>query len=146
VSPGPERPVRLQAHAREPLAEAHRFPGIGAYELLAANTHYAVEPEAAANRSFPDLDLAPRDNTGKARFSGDVEILRSVESGRRRLFFDWANRGSSRALGYFCDASRTDRPRTLTDAGNGCLMRLGCTPRADTARIESRVTTEGGQQ
>ncbi|MFF4258692.1 hypothetical protein ACFY1L_46680 [Streptomyces sp. NPDC001663] len=34
------------------------------------------------------LDLVPPDGTGKVRFSADVEILRPVEDGRRRLLFD----------------------------------------------------------
>jgi hypothetical protein len=86
-----------------------------------------VDPQAAANRAIPDLDLAPRDSTGNVRFSGGVEILRPVEGGRKRLFFDWGNRGNKRAVQYFCDAPHTNRPRTLADAGNGYLMRRGYT-------------------
>ncbi|MEV7982928.1 hypothetical protein [Streptomyces sp. NPDC086519] len=69
----------------------------------------------------------PPDGTGKVCFSGDGEILRPVEGGRGRLFFDWGNRGDKRALQYFCDAPHTNRPRTLADAGNGYLMRRGYT-------------------
>ncbi|MFJ8785283.1 alpha/beta hydrolase domain-containing protein [Streptomyces sp. NPDC102476] len=127
MSPVPERPVRLEVHSRESFAEAHRFPGIGAYEVLTATAHYAVDPKAAANRAIPDLDLVPPDGTGKVCFSGDIEILRPVEGGRRRLFFDWGNRGNKRALQYFCDAPQTNRPRTLADAGTGYLMRRGYT-------------------
>lgn len=127
MSPVPELPVRLEAHAREPFAEAYRFTGIGAYKVLTATAHYAVDPKAAAYRAIPDLDLVPPDVTGKVCFSGDVEILRPVDGGRRRLFFDWGNRGNKRALPYFCDAPHTNGPRTLTDAGNGYLMRRGYT-------------------
>ncbi|MEH0573027.1 alpha/beta hydrolase domain-containing protein [Streptomyces sp. B21-108] len=127
MSPGPQRPVRLEVHAREPFAEAHRFPGTGAYEVLTTTAHYTVDPKAAANHAIPDLDLVPPDGTGKVRFTGDVEILRPVEGGRRRLFFDWGNRGNKRAVQYFCDAPHTNRPRTLADAGNGYLMRRGYT-------------------
>ncbi|GAA0544663.1 MULTISPECIES: hypothetical protein [Streptomyces] len=127
MSPGPQRPVRLEVHAREPFAEAYRFTGIGAYEVLTATAHYAVDPKAAANRAIPDLDLVPPDVTGKVCFSGDVEILRPVDGGRGRLFFDWGNRGNKRAVQYFCDAPHTNRPRTLADAGNGYLMRRGYT-------------------
>jgi len=127
VSADPERPVRLEVHAREPFADGHCFPGTGAYEMLTATAHYTVDPRAPANRSIPDLDLAPRDKAGTVRFNGDVEILRPVEGGRRRLFFDWGNRGNKRAIQYFCDAPHTNQPRTLTDAGNGYLMRRGYT-------------------
>ncbi|MFC8430450.1 alpha/beta hydrolase domain-containing protein [Streptomyces sp. NPDC057253] len=120
-------PVRLEVHAREPFAAGHHFAGAGAYEVLTATAHYAVDPKSAANRVIPDLDLVPPDSTGAVRFSGDVEILRPVDGGRRRLFFDWGNRGNKRALQYFCDAPHTNRPRTLADAGNGHLMRRGYT-------------------
>ncbi|MDF6045832.1 hypothetical protein LRD69_27555 [Streptomyces sp. JH14] len=127
MSPGPKHPVHLEMHSREPFATGHRFPGAGAYEVLTATAHYTVDPKAAANRAIPDLDLAPRDTTGNVRFSGDVEILRPIEGGRRRLFFEWGNRGNKRAVQYFCDAPHTNRPRTLADAGNGYLMRRGYT-------------------
>jgi hypothetical protein len=57
VSPVPELPVRLEVHAREPFAEAYRFTGIGAYKVLTATAHYAVDPKAAAYHAIPDLDL-----------------------------------------------------------------------------------------
>ncbi|MEU1182544.1 hypothetical protein ABZ464_33895 [Streptomyces sp. NPDC005820] len=59
MSPGQHRPVRLEVHAREPFAEAYRFPGIGAYEVLTATAHYTMDPKAAVNHAIPDLDLAP---------------------------------------------------------------------------------------
>ncbi|MFI5795072.1 hypothetical protein [Streptomyces sp. NPDC051677] len=111
MSPGPERPVRLEVHAREPLAEAYHFTGIGAYEVLAVTAHYTVDPRAAANRAIPDLCLVPPDVTGKVCFSGDVEILRPVDGGRRRLFFDWGNRGDKRAPGSMLACIRPIRPR-----------------------------------
>ena len=90
-------PVRLEVHAREPFADGHRFAEGGAYEVLTATAHNTVGPTAPALRSITDLDLAPRDSDGAVRFSGDVEILRPVDGGRRRLFFDWGNRGNKRA-------------------------------------------------
>ncbi|MCX5366387.1 alpha/beta hydrolase domain-containing protein [Streptomyces sp. NBC_00124] len=119
--------VQLEVHTREPFAEGHHFVGTGAYEVVTATAHYSVNPEAAAHHAIPDLALAPRDGTGRVRFSGDVEILRPVDGGRRRLFFDWGNRGNKRAVQYFCDAPHTNRPRTLAHAGNGYLLRRGYT-------------------
>ncbi|NEA63401.1 hypothetical protein [Streptomyces sp. SID12488] len=122
-----ESPVRLEIHSREPFADGHRFAGSGAYEVITATAHYSVDPDAPAHDSITDLALAPRDSTGRVRFSGDVEILRPVGGGRRRLFFDWGNRGNKRAVQYFCDTPHTNRPRTLADAGDGYLMRRGHT-------------------
>lgn len=114
--------VRLEVHDREPFADGHRFAEGGAYEVLTATAHYSVDPEAPVLRSITDLDLAPHDSDGVVRFSGDIEILRPVDGGRRRLFFDWGNRGNKRAVQYFCDAPHTNRPRALADAGNGDLL------------------------
>lgn len=127
MSSEPEPGVRLEVHTREPFAAGHRFGDAGAYEVVTTTAHYAVDPRAAAHRAVPDLGLAPRDGSGLVRFSGDVEILRPVGGGRRRLFFDWGNRGNKRAVQYFCDAPHTNRPRSLADAGNGYLFRRGYT-------------------
>ncbi|MEU6375643.1 alpha/beta hydrolase domain-containing protein [Streptomyces sp. NPDC046909] len=116
--------VRLEVRTTEPFAGGHRFEGGGAYEVVTATAHYSVDPKTPG---IPDLDLAPLDSDGRVRFRGDVEILRPVDGGRRRLFFDWGNRGNKRAVQYFCDAPHTNRPRTLADAGNGYLLRRGYT-------------------
>jgi hypothetical protein len=94
--------VRLDVHTREPFADGRRFADGGAYEVLTATAHYAVDPEAAAHRSIADLELAPRDGDGAVRFSGDVEILRPVDGGRRRrrsalILRSGRSRGESRA-------------------------------------------------
>ncbi|EST23880.1 hypothetical protein M878_32435 [Streptomyces roseochromogenus subsp. oscitans DS 12.976] len=64
MSPGPERPVRLEVHAREPFAEAHRFHGAGEYEALTATAPTPVSvacplrklccpPIVCVSQSFP---------------------------------------------------------------------------------------------
>ncbi|MBL1120024.1 hypothetical protein JK364_48165 [Streptomyces sp. 110] len=109
-------------HTREPFAEGHHFAGTGAYEVLTATAHYAVVPEAPAHRPIPDLDIAPRDSSGRVRFSGDVVILRPVDGGRRRLFFDWGHRGNKRAVQYFCAARTPTGPgRSPTQAPATCF-------------------------
>ncbi|MFD4653005.1 MULTISPECIES: hypothetical protein [unclassified Streptomyces] len=125
----PEPAVRLEVHAREPCADGHRFDGTGAYEVLTATAHYSVAPEAPAHRAVPDLGLAPRDGTGRVRFSGDVEILRPVDRGRRRLFFDWGNRGNKRAC------STSSAPRSASrPSRSSCRPAVTATPSADSTR------------
>lgn len=156
MTPLPEPAVRLEVHSRVPFTEGHRFDGTGAYEVITATAHYSVDPEQSSHSSIPDLGLAPRDRAGLVRFSGDVEILRPVDGGRRRLFFDWGNRGNKRAVQYFCDAPHTNRPRTLSDAGNGYLFRRGYTlvfgawqgdllPGDGRLLLDLPVATRGGQ-
>jgi hypothetical protein len=60
MTPFPEPAVQLEVHTREPFAEGHRFADTGAYEVLTATAHYAVDPHGAHPARDPDLDLAPR--------------------------------------------------------------------------------------
>lgn len=77
----PERPVRLEVHAREPFAGGHHFLGTGAYEVLTATAHYAVDPEAALNRAIPD----PRPRTARRHRRGALQRgCRDPASGRGR--------------------------------------------------------------
>lgn len=68
MSPVPEPPVRLEVHAREPFAEAHRFPGTGAYEVLTVTAHYTVDPRAPANR-----DPRPRPRAARRHRQGALQ-------------------------------------------------------------------------
>jgi hypothetical protein len=70
---------------------------VGAYEELAGEAEFAVNPNQPLNSVIVDLPLAPRDAEGKVRFTADVRILRPVaaERGNRGLFLDVVNRGTS---------------------------------------------------
>src|SRR5262249_32711546 len=91
--------------------------------------HFAVDPQAPAQRGITDLDKAPTDAEGLVHFTGDFSILKPVDParGNRRLFFDYGNRGNKRMLQFFNDAPASNDPRSLAHAGNGFLMRRGYT-------------------
>ena len=72
-----------------------------------------------------DIGKAPRDADGLVRFEADFMILRPMDGGNRRVFFDYGNRGHKRALQFFNDAPHSNDPVTLDHAGNGFLMRRG---------------------
>ncbi|MFD5815670.1 hypothetical protein [Streptomyces sp. NPDC127038] len=69
MSPVPEPPVRLEMHAREPFAQAHRFYGVGEYEALTATAHYAVYTKRDEN-GFPEI----ADMRGRARLWDHAEV------------------------------------------------------------------------
>ena len=110
---------------RRPFAGGHAFADIGAYERLTGRVQFAVDPHAPAQADVVDIDKAPRDRDGLVRFEADFMILRPLEGGNRRVFFDYGNRGHKRALQFFNDAPHSNDPLTLDHAGNGFLMRRG---------------------
>ena len=86
-----------------------------------------VDPDARAYTGVVDLDKAPRNAAGLVEYAADVCILKPVGPGNHRLFFGYGNRGNKRELQFFNDASASNDPRALRDAGNGFLMRRGYT-------------------
>ena len=42
--------TRIEILERKPYAEGREFEGVGAYQRLLGRVHFAVDPEAAANR------------------------------------------------------------------------------------------------
>jgi hypothetical protein len=121
--------VELSITERFPFADGYEFGAVGAYERLVGRAHFAVDPDAPAQRHITDLDKAPTDAEGLVRFTGDFSILKPVDPGRRnrRIFFDYGNRGNKRMLQFFNDAPASNDPRTKAHAGNGFLMRRGYT-------------------
>ena len=107
------------------FAQGYRFDNSGAYERLQGRVLFAVDPLAPAQKDVVDLDKAPRDANGRVRFEADFMLLRPVQGGNRRVFFDYGNRGNKRALQFFNDAPHSNDPLSQQHAGNGFLMRRG---------------------
>lgn len=118
-------PVRLDVTERVAFAGSHAFGESGAYEKLRGRAHFALDPATMVGSPVTDLVHAPRDEDGLVRFAADFFLLKPLEGGNRRLFFDWGNRGNKRALQFFNDAPASNDPTTLADAGNGFLFRRG---------------------
>ena len=118
---------RLEITRREPYLDGRAFPGGGAYERVDALAHYAVDPEHAANRRIVDLDLAPRGDDGRVRFSGDVTLLLPAAGGNRALLLEAPNRGNRILTRSFNRAPFELVPTDHIDPGDGFLMRHGWT-------------------
>ncbi len=119
--------IELRIAERTPFADNHSFGDVGAYERLSGRAHFAVDPQAAAQRDVVDLDKAPANDSGLVRFAADFMILkpRDMRRGNRRVFYDYGNRGHKRALQFYNDAPHSNAPITLAHAGNGFFMRRG---------------------
>ena len=118
----------LQITNRTSFASGEGFGDVGAYELLEGTAHYAVDPSHARNQGITDLDLAPRNSSGKVEFSSDLAMLQpmNMDRGNRRILFDVVNRGRKTALTFNGVPIPTD-PTLPLEAGNGYLMRRGYT-------------------
>lgn len=119
--------IDIDITARDVFAQGHSYANVGAYERLLGRVHYRIDPNHHAYASIVDIDKAPRDDTGKVRFSTDLCILKPVRdgAGNRRLFFAYGNRGNKRELQFFNDAPASNEPISAADGGNGFLMRRG---------------------
>ncbi len=117
--------LRLEITSTEPFAEGHAFADTGAYELATGRAHYAIAPDYTPR--IVDLEYAELNPSGLVEFAADICILRPVDwsRGNARLLFGYGNRGNKRELQFFNDAPAGNDPRTLSDAGNGFLMRRG---------------------
>ncbi len=117
--------VGLDITKRSPFADGESFGEGGAYELLEGTAHFSVDPENTRNHPINDLELAPRDSSGKVRFSSNFAILQPTEQqrGNHRILFDVVNRGRKTALSL--NGVPAADPTAPLAAGNGFLMRHG---------------------
>jgi hypothetical protein len=121
--------ITLDIQSRRAFADDHAFAGAGAYEILEGRARIAYHPQDPSLKAVPDIALAERDAQGMVHVATDLWILKPVDlaKGNGALLFELVNRGNKRCLQFFNDAPHTNTPTTLTDAGNGFLMREGYT-------------------
>jgi hypothetical protein len=113
---------------RVPFAGGMSFGDTGPYEKIRGVAHFALDPNAPANRVIVDLSRAPRDAHGLVTFTSEFLMLRPVKSGGSTLLYDVNNRGHIAIMGQVDGKSPANNdPTTAADAGDGFLMRHGFT-------------------
>ncbi len=119
--------TRIEVTSQGEIAGGQHFGDAGAFEKVAGTMHFAVDPEAAANRIVRDIAHAPRNEDGAVEFSADFFLIRPVdaERGNGTLLFDVANRGRKLMLSRFNMASGSPDPESAADFGDGFLQRHG---------------------
>jgi Alpha/beta hydrolase domain len=117
----------LEVTQRSDVFGGRSFGDAGPYEKIVGRLRYAVDPASAANRAVVDLDLAPRDPSGRVEFSADVYILRPKSGGMHTALLEVGNRGNKALLPFFDRASGSSDPVREADFGDGWLLDQGYT-------------------
>ena len=122
----------------EPFAEGSTFGpafgNAGIYERVRGTFKGELDPADARNKAIVNIDKAPRNAAGRVEYEADFFMLRPVEAarGNGKLIYDVTNRGRKYIHWRLMDArpksvAQANDPRTLDDAGNGLLFRMGYT-------------------
>ena len=61
--------VTLDITHHSPFMEGRPFGDVGPYQLLEGVVHFAIDPLHPCNAAITDIELAPRDATGKVGFA-----------------------------------------------------------------------------
>lgn len=128
------------------------------YEKLIGTAFFAVDPKDPHNRIVVDLDKAPTNRAGLVEFSADVYILRPKGAPHENAaaLVEVSNRGGRGAIRSFNRGSPNPDPDSVSDLGDGFLMKYGFTVawvgwEFDVAdgpnlmRIHLPVATDGGK-
>ena len=112
--------TRLAITRRALYADGKAFGSAGAYEHLVGTAEFTVNPDHPRNADITDLNIAPRGEDGRVRFSADFALLQPIEAsrGNGRLIFHVVNRGR-KSLGPINDAPPEQGAAYDPDPGNG---------------------------
>lgn len=118
----------------ERFADSAAFGQTGAYERVKGTFRGELDPADPRNQVIVNLDRAPRNARGRVEYESDFFLLRPVDPshGNGKLLYDVVNRGRMYVHWRLMDAKLAspasgNDPRTLADAGNGLLLRMGFT-------------------
>jgi hypothetical protein len=123
------RVERVEILSRTNVLDGKAFGDAGAYEKLIGKIHFAVNPDAAPNKSVVDLDKAPRNGKGEVEFAADVYILRPKDAAHASgtALIEIPNRGGKGMLHVIQGAKSSLDPTTPEQFGDGFLLRRGTT-------------------
>ena len=118
----------------EPFAAGASFGSVGAYERVAGVARGELDPADPHNAGIVNIENAPRNARGHVEYETEFYILRPVDParGNRKIIYEVNNRGRKFLLHWLLDAAAqaagaNNEPRSIEDAGNGLLFRLGYT-------------------
>jgi Alpha/beta hydrolase domain len=156
AAPTEARVTRIQMTSRVVVADGISFGDTGPYEKLRGTVFFEVDPADPRNAVVFDLDKAPANDRGMVEFSADWMIIKPIDlkRGNGSLFFEVNTRGNLLSADLN-NAPRSNNPTTLSDFGNGFLLRQGYTlvwvgwaadvlPGNNRLTVQFPVATDGG--
>ncbi|MCY3840076.1 MAG: alpha/beta hydrolase domain-containing protein [Gammaproteobacteria bacterium] len=114
-----------QIETRRVYADGRSFGDFGVFEIVEGRVRYAVDPADPRNLGIVDLELAPRDDDGYVRYSGDYTIVAPRDLAARKLLVDVPNRGRRLAFSILNRAQPADLLEDPCAPGDGFLFRRG---------------------
>ena len=121
--------LRVEVDRRVSVLGGESFGPHGAYELVEGRVYFAFDPDNPTNDRIVDLELAPRDSSGRVRAWANFTVLQPVDPDKRRGLglVEVSNRGGKFTLPYFNYATAALDPSTPDAFGDGLLMEKGLT-------------------
>ncbi len=123
------RIVEMRLGAPRPFADGAPAGAAGPYERVTGVARGELDPADPRNAGIVNLQRAPRNARGKVEYEIDVDLLRPVNGGNRKLLYDVTNRGRKFLTHWMMDGppGNANDPMTMADAGNALYLRQGWT-------------------
>src|SRR5881397_635471 len=121
---------KIQITAKQsPAFGGYSWPGVGQYEKIAGKAFGELDPKDPRNQVIVDLQLAPRNASGKVEYSFDFYILKPIDlsKGNHKMLYEPPNRGGKTIAAFNRGVGGND-PGSVTDPmllANAFLMPLG---------------------
>ena len=109
--------------------QIQRKDDYGTHDRLIGRVHFAVDPKLPVNRGIADLDLAPRNASGKVEFSSDLLLFvpKQAAHARGTVFLEIVNRGRDQSLAIMSGAEQRDLSPESWVLGDRFLLEQGFT-------------------
>jgi len=101
---------------------------VAGFERIGGKLHFALDPKLAANKSIPDIALAPRNAKGLVEFSADFLVFHPKDpaKGNGTAIFESVNRGRTQMWSAINTGANTNM-KTSQDMGDAFLLKEGYT-------------------
>src|SRR2546422_11680668 len=121
---------KIQITATEsPTFGGYSWPGVGQYEKIEGKAFGELDPKDPRNQVLVDLQLTPRDASGKVEYSFDFYLLKPIDlsKGNHKMLYEPPNRGRKTIVALNRGVGGND-PGVVTDAsllGDSFLLPQG---------------------
>ena len=115
------RTTRIQIISQGTAFGGFSFPGVGQYERIVGKAFGELNPTDLHNTPIVDLQLAPRNASGRVEYSHDFYILKPVDlsKGNHKMMYEPPNRGGKTYSTLNRTTGGGDDPASIT---NGTVL------------------------